>query len=79
MNVPDYYSANDPLLSYTTRLHPMETHTTTRQPIDTTSCNEQTSEDNDVKHTMEIKTEILSGLADNTIIGKYGLCENYSL
>ena len=54
MNVPEYHGSNDPLLSYTTRLHPLEAHTTTRQPIDTTPYINETSE-NGVK--TEIKTE----------------------
>ena len=57
MNVPEYYGSNDPLLSYTTRLHPLEAHTTTRQPIATISYIDDTS-DNDVKE--EIKTETKS-------------------
>lgn len=31
--VPDYFPANDPLLTYSTPLHPMEEHTTTRKVI----------------------------------------------
>ena len=55
MNVPKYCGSNDPLLSYTTRLHPMEAHTTTRQPINTIPYNDK-SNDNEVK--TEVKTEI---------------------
>ena len=33
LHVPDYFVENDPLLSYSTRLHDMETHTCTKKPI----------------------------------------------
>ena len=54
MTVPKYCGSNDPLLSYTTRLHPMEAHTTARQPINTIPYNDKSNE-NEVKK--EIKTE----------------------
>ena len=54
MMIPKYCGSNDPLLSYTTRLHPLEVHTTTRQPINSIPYNDQ-SENTEIKR--EIKTE----------------------
>jgi hypothetical protein len=33
LKVPEYFSCNDPLLTYATPLHAMEEHTTTRKTI----------------------------------------------
>ena len=33
IQVPTYYSGNDPLLTYATPLHPQEEHTTTREEL----------------------------------------------
>merc|ERR1719232_31901 len=33
IEVPSYYAANDPLLTYATPLHPQEEHTTSRQEL----------------------------------------------
>ena len=54
MITPKYCGSNDPLLSYTTRLHPLEEHTTTRQPINSIPFNDQPDE-TEIKR--EIKTE----------------------
>ena len=54
MTIPKYCGSNDPLLSYTTRLHPQETHTTHRLPINSVSFDNEKSSDD----TKEIKTEI---------------------
>ena len=51
MITPKYCGSNDPLLSYTTRLHPLEEHTTSRQPINSIPYNDQLDE-------TEIKREI---------------------
>ena len=53
MTIPKYCGSNDPLLSYTTRLHPLEDHTTARLPINSVSFCDNLSED-----TKDIKTEI---------------------
>ena len=83
MTIPKYCGSNDPLLSYTTRLHPQETHTTHRLPINSISYNDKSSED-----TTEIKTEIKTepGEIANVNIGIHSLkivigprkCHNYS-
>jgi hypothetical protein len=54
MIIPKYCGSNDPLLSYTTRLHPLEAHTTNRQPINSIPYNDQ-PENTEIKR--EIKTE----------------------
>ena len=61
MHVPKYFGSNDPLLSYTTRLHPMETHTTTRQVINTIPYN-------DNSHDREDKPEIKAETKDVDIV-----------
>ena len=66
MIIPKYCGANDPLLSYTTRLHPLEVHTTTRQPINAIPYNDK-SDDSEIK--TEIKTE--NGDVKTINLGEY--------
>ena len=58
MIIPKYCGTNDPLLSYTTPLHPLENHTTSRQPINSIPYIDTPEEEFDVKP--EIKTDIKS-------------------
>ena len=67
MTIPEYCGTNDPLLSYTTRLHPQETHTTHRLPINSISYDDKSSEDiKEIKN--EIKTE--PGTLSSVNLGK---------
>ena len=54
MIIPKYCGSNDPLLSYTTRLHPLEMHTTSRSLINSIPLDDK-SQEKDIK--IEIKTE----------------------
>ena len=74
MTIPEYCGTNDPLLSYTTRLHPQETHTTHRLPINSISYDDKSSED--IKENKnEIKTE--PGTLSSVNLGK-DLFKTYS-
>ena len=68
MTIPKYCGSNDPLLSYTTRLHPLEDHTTARLPINSVPFNDELSED-----TKDIKTEIKTepGEVSSVELGKF--------